>query len=371
MSGTFWIDHNQLDKDQATAVENMPESASFLIRGPAGSGKTNILLLRAKWLILKGLSDLKIIVFTSSLKNFVKKGCIQYDTPPENVHTCIHFFIDLLREYGVDPSLSGDFESDRAMLAGKAQSLVETKNISEVYDALLVDECQDYMDTELLVLRRLAKRLVLVADSRQSIYRTTHAPDLLERLVNNQVVNLKYHYRSGLHLCQVADAILKDSANFSPVHLDSKYDEKSRPSSVDSVKCNDFSSQISAILGRLKDQLDLYPDEMIGVVFPKREQLAAFKTTLAESSIGDIDRVICDTMHGAKGLEFRAVHLGGCEALYKMGPTQKRLAYTALLRGKTAASVYFSGNIPGYLESAISQLDPPKPDPELKSLFGK
>lgn len=371
MSSTFWISDEQLDPEQGRAVEGMPEQASFLLRGPAGSGKTNILLLRAKWFLFKKLSDFKLIVFTSSLKNFVKAGCVQYKIPDTNVVTGVSFFADLLRQYGVDVALSGQFESDRAMLAGKAQSLVESKNISNIYDALLVDECQDYMDTELLVLRRLTKRLVLATDSRQSIYRATHTPDLLEKLVDGNVVILKFHYRSGFKLCKVADAILKDSVNFPPIHGECRYDELARPSSVTmEPPLAEFDAQVRLILERLPGQLDLYPGELIGVLFPKREQVTAFKDALNGTRMDDKNRVIVDTMHGAKGLEFRAVHLAGCEALVKMGPAQKRLTYTSVLRGRTAVAIYYSGSVPGYLESAVAQLEPPKPNPGLKSLFG-
>src|SRR5258708_33854924 len=89
------------------------------------------------------------------------------------------------------------------------------------------------------------------------------------------------------------------------------------------------------------------------------------RTELGEES----KRVRVDTMHGGKGLEFRAVHLAGCEALYRMGATQKRLIYTAILRGQTSVAIYFSGNIPGYLESAVAKLGPPKGKPGLRDLF--
>ncbi len=370
MSSTFWISEKDLDAEQAKAVENMPEEANFLIRGPAGSGKTNILLLRAKWFLFKKLSEYRIVVFTSSLKRFAQSGCVQYKIPPENVVTSTGLFLDLLRQYGRDVAVSGNFETDRAMLAGKVQSLVEEKGIANLYDALLVDECQDYMDTELLVLRRLTKRLILVADTRQSIYRTTHTPGLLEKLVSDSVIALKYHYRSGIKLCKVADSILRDSLNFPPIHGECRYDEMKRPSSVTVDACPDFDAQLDLILVRLPGQLDLYPDERIGVLFPKKEQQAAFQEALEASSVADKQRVMVDTMHGAKGWEYRAVHIGGCESLYRMGPTQKRLAYTAILRGRTAAAIYYSGNLPGYLESALAQLEPPKPDPGLKALFG-
>lgn len=372
MHGTFWIGESQLDEEQSSAVLNMDEADSFLIRGPAGSGKTNILLLRALWFKLKDIHSFKIVVFTSSLKRFVQEGCEKYGVPREHVITGMQFFREILDEYNVKLDLTNDFETDRAMLAGRVKSLVDEKNISPPFEALLIDESQDYMDTELLVLRRLCDRLILVADSRQSIYRTTHTPGLLESLVENKVITLKYHYRSGLNICKVADGILKDSVSFAPVHGECRYDETVLPSSVTPVICANFDEQISSIISRLKSQVDLYPEELIGVLFPKRDQLENFKAILALSSSDfDTDQIRAETMHSAKGLEFRAVHVAGCEALYKMGSVQKRLAYTAVLRGRTSVHVYYTGSIPGYLESAIARLSAPKPNPGLGDLFRK
>src|SRR5712691_7646964 len=107
MSGAWWVGEADLDKDQASAVQGMDEDASFLIRGPAGSGKTNILLLRGKWFRIKKLSEFKIIVFTASLKRFVQIGCDQYRLPRECVVTSMQFFRELLTEYNVDFKLSG------------------------------------------------------------------------------------------------------------------------------------------------------------------------------------------------------------------------------------------------------------------------
>jgi len=222
----------------------------------------------------------------------------------------------------------------------------------------------------LLIFRRLSPRLIMASDSRQSIYRSTQTPELLEKLAGKQVITLKYHYRSGLRLCSVADAILRDSANFAPVRENCLYDEAKRPSSVEMIRCDNLEDQFAEIIKRLPAQLDSYPGELIGVLFPKRDQVSGFRDALAREAISE-DYLRVDTMHGAKGREFRAVHLGGCEALYRMGSTQKRLVYTALLRGQTAAAIYYSANIPGYLESAVAQLSPPKESPKLKDLFKK
>lgn len=366
---TFWISTDQLDKDQRKVVEGIPATTSFLLRGPAGSGKTNILLLRAKWLTLKKQSNYCIVVFTKSLRKFVADGCAQYGLDPSCVTTQSALFRRILDEYAVRYELANDFDSDRTMLAGKMLSLVESGRISNTYfQTLLVDEAQDYTDTELLVMRGLSKHLVLAADSRQSIYKVSHSPDLIEKIVGGNTAELQYHYRSGLKLCKVADAILSDATSYPRVQSACHYPETERPSSVTPVPCVSAEEQFSAIADNLDKQLALYPGERIGVLFPKREQVAAFNEYA--SHLGLSDKVWVDTLHAAKGWEFRAVHLGGCEVLYRMGPTQKRLIYTGVLRGKTSAHIYYSGHIPGYLEAALAVIEPPPADPTFDSLFG-
>jgi len=63
-----------------------------------------------------------------------------------------------------------------------------------------------------------------------------------------------------------------------------------------------------------------YIRRKIGVLFPKREQGTAFEEFVAANPIPGADESLwVDTLHGAKGWEFRAVHIGGSEALYRMG----------------------------------------------------
>lgn len=372
MSSAFWISSDQLDAEQRHAVEGIGADSSFLLRGPAGSGKTNILLLRAKWLTLKKLSDLKIVVFTSSLRDFVAEGLAQYIAGSDVAVTQMHFFKNLLSEYGVSYELSGSFEVDRKLLAGKVKSMIDAGQVSNDYcGTLLVDEAQDYTDTELLVFRGLTKRLVLAADSRQSIYQETHTPMLPEQLVDHNVINLLHHYRSGLNLCKLADGILSDAVAYPRVSPGCRYREKDRPSSVAAVPCDDFHGQMKEIVDKIERQLILYPGERIGVLFPKRDQVLEFKKYVQGVLLEEaVSRLRVYTLHAAKGWEFVAVHIGGCELLPRMGAVQKRLIYTGILRGKTSVNLYYSGRLPGYLDAALAHLVPPEGDPSFDSLFG-
>lgn len=367
----FWINDAQLDDEQKAAVRQIPLDTSFLLTGPAGSGKTNVLLLRARWLRAKALSDYRIIVFTSSLREFIRTGAAQYGVSSDAVVTAHQFFRDLLSDYGQKFEATGNFEQDRSMLAGQVNSLITSKNISDIYPALLIDEGQDYTDTELLVFRKLTPRLMIACDTRQSIYRQTVTHEIISSIVENTVVELKYHYRTGLKICTVADKILIDSKNFPSIRDHCKYDEKAKPSSLEVNECDSFDAQVGLIISKLSKQVDLYGDALIGVLFPKKEQQVAFSAALEyDATISNKETIRVNTLHGSKGWEYQAVHIGGCEALSRMGGVQKRLIYTGILRARTSVNIYHTGHIPGYLEGAFSSILPPKPDPDLSELFG-
>ena len=46
---SWWFDISDLDEDQTDVIE-LPPDGNYLILGPPGSGKTNLLLIRAEYL---------------------------------------------------------------------------------------------------------------------------------------------------------------------------------------------------------------------------------------------------------------------------------------------------------------------------------
>ena len=78
-------------------------------------------------------------------------------------------------------------------------------------------------------------------------------------------------------------------------------------------------------IAEIETQLRAYPDGMIGVLSPRHEELDKIAVAFQASSIADqvqvqkytegyaaFDsqrRIVVTTIHGAKGLEFRALHL--------------------------------------------------------------
>src|SRR4051812_36775652 len=72
MNETWWLDPSQLDEAQKKILLEKPES-QLLIIGPPGSGKTNLLMLRANY--VRSVAPRQVLItFTRTLNEFLKSG---------------------------------------------------------------------------------------------------------------------------------------------------------------------------------------------------------------------------------------------------------------------------------------------------------
>ncbi len=159
------------------------------------------------------------------------------------------------------------------------------------------------------------------------------------------------------------------------------------PSSVKHFECGSIESQADQIIKNLKIQLSAYPYELLGVICPLKNDLKLLWNIIAASDIYnycifqsseegyeqfDVEKSICVcSMSGAKGLEFRALHIAGIdkENINRFRDRQKKLVFTGITRAKTALNFYYNNIMPGYLESAFATVNPPTTDPTLDDLF--
>lgn len=329
MNGTWWVDPGQLDDDQMDVVK-LGRDGNFLILGPPGCGKTNLLVLRANYLSAADRPDIIILVSTRTLREFLASGAINYQFPADKIQTHNEWAKRLLRENGVQLETSEDYKTEMRSLFTQIKELIEEKKIYELYDAIFLDEAHDFTKEEIDIFFRLGKNVFAVADSRQKIYDNEDPIEYIKSQVD-ETKDLKFHYRNGLDICRLADEITKATQIYNSLEDTSNYDESAFPSTVQHRRCVSLTEQCEKALVSLETQLEAYPNEMIGVICPRRLDLPEIRSFFSTSSIStrcvfqdpeegysrfDPEKPICVcTLHGAKGLEFRALHiLVSCQA---------------------------------------------------------
>lgn len=380
---TWWIGQSQLDKDQRDVIA-LPLDESVLITGPPGSGKTNLLLLRANYLYLAQKRNIAVVTFTRALRQFIASGANKYDFPASKITTCQEWQRDLIRQYDSTPVTGSNFQELRKAYLARTKKIVDKYKLENIFHAILLDEAQDYLPDEIKIFDKLSENLFCVADGRQKIYEGEDPLGLIGSIVDKKV-NLRFHYRSGTKICKVADEIANKWPGYDNLAKNSNYDEKDSPAKVDFVRCDSSEAQIELALEALSAQITAFGDELIGIISPKRDGVERIWNAIQSSPYASKAFLVSDkgedafpedrniyvgTCHSAKGLEFRALHILDAEVLRKFG-NNRRMTFTAVTRAKTSLKIYAAGEIHGYLDSAIKTLEDPAPLPSIDSIFGK
>lgn len=382
MSSTWWVGEEDLLPEQESVL-SFDLDKSILVSGPPGSGKTNLLLLRANHqFIAHPDTEFYIVCFTGLLRDFIRTGATQYKFPKDRIITQTALFDRILADNGKKLLRVEDetFEAYQERLTSAAEALVANGIGRGAYPALFVDEAQDYSGRQLTVLRHFSKKMSCAADARQGIYK--HAADGVDWLQKNKwddSIVLKFHHRNGPAILEVADKMMNGKFDHVPMLPTQQY--QGDKATVD-VECMPFVDQLAALRKRLVVQLGAFPGQLIGVLTPRGEELGeivsalsadpalANKFTNAHDRNFDSSKPIwvCKA-HSAKGLEFRCVHLVAADMVARFHEHERRLAFTAVTRAKTSLVVYHQDELHAFFAAALAS--PPKEKIKTSMLFGK
>lgn len=369
MDSTWWRSKDDLDEKQLEFIM-LPPEGRLQLEGPPGSGKTNLLLLRAQFIAAQGDHNILILTYTKGLADFMRRGLVEKDIVPGDRVKTFHgwlrgHILQHLKKQLVDDE--GGF-SDVVRLEG-VQLLKEANArlpTQKPFQAVFIDEAQDLLAEELEGVLCLADKVCICGDTQQGIY---HKDGMsVGQRLGLTSYRLKTHYRIGQEIARVADRILPQAEGHPSLAASSNYNASVQgESSATLHKCADRAAQFDEMFQRIEVQLKAFPGDWIGILCAKRdttqEVYERFKGTSLESKVhiyggsegglgpGPIQIM---TMHSSKGLEFRAAHLFGIEEM-RHGPlSNPTLAYTAVTRAKTTLHAYSTGRTSAEVEGAFA-----------------
>lgn len=372
MNTSWWRSLDELDEDQKAFIM-LPAHGKHLLVGPPGSGKTNLLLLRAQYLAGKGDKNVLILTFTNTLTDFIKSGIGSKGLIGESQIRTYHSWATehVLHHLGIRAVPKG-VEFDDAVRTQVLEKVIEANTrapAQNLYSAIFVDEAQDLTVGELEALLSLSDKVCICGDSRQGIY---HQDGLnVAQKLGLQQHTLKRHFRIGQKIARVADRLLPPDPGTQSLEETSNYNPKTQgDSSAMMHSCTSRDEQFAQMIDLIRVQLDAFNEDTIGIFCGKNESLTELRERFNATELADavfvhgIDknasfnagrRIHALTIHGAKGTEFRAVHLYGTEELAKFPLNRRRLAYTAITRAKTSLHAYRTGATSPQLENAFSE----------------
>jgi len=344
-----------------------------MLVGPPGSGKTNLLLLRAQFIAGSGEKNVLIITYTRSLVDFIRSGIAESRLIlPKQVQTyhswANQHILEYLDKYAVesDEDFNEDTRKRILELVVEANKKLQTPKL---YNAIFVDEAQDFTVGELEELLKLSDNVCICGDSRQSIYNrdgldVANKLGLLEH-------ELRRHYRIGQKIAHVADRLMPPADGTPTLESTSNYNPKIQgESSANMHACKDRNEQFEKMTDLIKVQLDAFKGDTIGIFCCKKDTVREVKSRFDNSGlesmvcvhgIGEGESFSSEkpihvlTMHSAKGTEFRAVHIFGAEEMANHPFRRTTLGYTAITRAKTALNIFRTGDTTPRLESALAE----------------
>ncbi|HBN8511127.1 TPA: ATP-dependent helicase [Pseudomonas aeruginosa] len=377
MNTSWWQNQKQMDQAQRDFI-GLPIEGRYFISGPPGSGKTNLLLLRAEVTIGSGERDILFITYTRSLADFIRSGAVARGLiESHQIKTFHSWAYEHVLQYSGERFITkeGDFDNEvREQALRQIQEANSRRPSKHLYSAIFVDEAQDLSVGELQSLLQLSENVCICGDGRQGIYERDGIQ--IHELEGLETYHLDKHFRIGQAIAKVADRLMPPAADAPSLEDTCNYDPATQGKSTAELHpCDSRDAQFELMIEKIRLQLDAFNGDSIGVFCPRQEDRNELRDRFDATDLADkvfvhgVDEqatfastkpIHVLTLHGCKGTEFRCVHIFGTESLTRFPLNRTKLSYTGVTRAKTALNAYRTGLTTTKLENAFSK----------KKLFG-
>lgn len=172
---TWLVPASDMTPEQLRAVQ-LPARQHRVIFGAPGSGKTQILLHRARHLLDDGQitdDNFRIFVFTNLLRDYIQSALHLLNLPEDNVLTFDHWCKLFYAEHVADRApwdKKNKCPDYAAIRQGVHEYLLEHHDELPIYGAVLVDEGQDLDPVSFAIIKLIARHVTVCMDHKQQIY---------------------------------------------------------------------------------------------------------------------------------------------------------------------------------------------------------
>lgn len=372
MNSNWWRSKKEMDQTQKDFI-GLPMEGRYLLSGPPGSGKTNLLLLRAEVMVGSGEKDILFITYTRSLADFIRSGAVAKGFVKAGQIKTFHSWLAEYVNLNLGSKVKwgeGDFDDDaRNEALRKLIDANKARSSEKMYGAIFVDEAQDLSVGELTALLELSDKVCICGDDRQGIYNQSGMSTAEKLKLESH--RLTRHFRIGQEIAKVADKLMPPIKGGVTLESTCNYDPAIQGASTAILhQSQTRTEQLDKIFELIQVQLDAFPDEAIGIFCPRQEDRLEvkkyFEATHLKNQICthgvDSDATFSGealihimTLHASKGTEFRCVHIFGAEGLTRFPLKRTKLIYTGVTRAKTALNIYRFGETTIKLEAAFAK----------------
>lgn len=385
------LDHHQ------EAIARKFDGGHRIIVGPSGCGKTLILVHKAA--LLKqynpAIKNILFVCFNITLVNYIKRLLSDKGVAlGEGGVEIFHFYQLCSKILGEEVSYESEDSEYYSLVVQETLSKLKEKNLK--YDAILVDEGQDFSDEMLMVITSLlnpkTNSLTIALDDHQIIYLHDQRWKDLGIQAQGRVHRLTHAYRNTKEISDFASALVgKKDEKVSDQREDPKGlfpDIYGFNGPMPEIKlCKSFEDLVAYVSDNVKRLVESkeYPCSEIGIIYtvktphdmPDRHIPKMFEKALESRGIlykwasedyqtkrfYDIttNSVTISTIHSVKGLDFSCVFLVGLDFLEpgKMSWDQmKNLTYVGITRARYRLFIpYLSKNkLIGMLIDSIKEI---------------
>lgn len=214
---TWLVPESELTPDQLRAVR-LPDDRNRILYGAPGSGKTIVLLHRARHLrALRKFPNerLRIFVFTNVLSQYIRSALQLLEIPEGCVmtfaHWCKTFFEEEKLANHIPRSARNQPDFKAIQRAVQARVTNSPRKYEGLFDVVMVDEGQDLDTGAFEILRTIAKHVTVCADPKQQIYDAGAENDAIVKALGASTASFLNAYRCSPYIARLAGRFLQDA----------------------------------------------------------------------------------------------------------------------------------------------------------------